>query len=286
MWGVLKLHFILQKQGQSPVTLVAGGMVHNAFDIQVSVLALHALKKILMRISWDSHEKTTFSWEFSNSHEDLSRAFLLMRISFFSRELKAHENVVRFSWVSWEFLTTFFFLLVRISFFLQALKAHESLVRVSWDSHENFISAISHDCIVYYFLRRFLLRMWFHEFSRSHAKVNNRCMHVVSVKENLNHPAEHHQSLVVQDGMQWISFSTNRWHLRCFFSAWKKTNTWSSPVLVKGFWSCEGLARLCSFFFFFVSLIFSSHCSWTKRFPHTCSSCFCVCVWLWCLLSL
>ena len=33
-------------------------------------------------------------------------------------------------------------------------------------------------------IRRFLLRMWFHEFSRSHAKVNIRCMHVVFVKEN------------------------------------------------------------------------------------------------------
>ena len=28
------------------------------------------------------------------------------------------------------------------------------------------------------------MRMWFHEFSRSHAKVNIRCMHVVFVKEN------------------------------------------------------------------------------------------------------
>ena len=33
-------------------------------------------------------------------------------------------------------------------------------------------------------IRRFLLRMWFHEFSRSHAEVNIRCMHVVFVKEN------------------------------------------------------------------------------------------------------
>ena len=33
-------------------------------------------------------------------------------------------------------------------------------------------------------IRRFLLRMWCHEFSRSHAKVNIRCMHVVLVKEN------------------------------------------------------------------------------------------------------
>ena len=33
-------------------------------------------------------------------------------------------------------------------------------------------------------IRRFLLRMWFHEFSRSHAKVNIRCMHVVFVKVN------------------------------------------------------------------------------------------------------
>ena len=51
-------------------------------------------------------------------------------------------------------------------------------------SHENlfllFLMTVS--CIPS--IRKYLLRMWFHEFSRSHAKVNIRCMHVVLVKEN------------------------------------------------------------------------------------------------------
>ena len=104
----------------------------------------YTLTKILMsfwipmRISWDSHEKMTFSWEFSNSHENLSRGFLLMRISFFSWEPKAHKNLVRFSWVmrKWHSheIFSWAFLLVRISFFSRALKAHESLMRFSWEN--------------------------------------------------------------------------------------------------------------------------------------------------------
>ena len=98
--------------------------------------------EILMRISWDSHEKMTFSWEFSNSHENLSRGFLLMRISFFSWELKAHKNLVRFSWdshekmtFSWDFLMSFFY-------WWESHFSHErwKLMRVSWDSHEKTLS--------------------------------------------------------------------------------------------------------------------------------------------------
>ena len=91
---------------------------------------------ILMRISWDSHEKMTFSWEFSNSHENLSWGFLLMRISFFSWELKAHKNLVRFSWdshekmtFSWDFLMSFFT-------GENLIFSHErwKLMRVSWEN--------------------------------------------------------------------------------------------------------------------------------------------------------
>ena len=147
---------------------------------------------ILMRISWDSHEKTTFSWEFSNSHENLSRGFLLMRISFFSWELKAHKNLVRFSWdshekmtFSWDFLMSFFT-------GENLIFSHErwKLMRVSWDSDEITLSRKLCFCFFSWLyrvipsIRKFLLRMWFHEFSRSHAKVNIRCIHVVLVKEN------------------------------------------------------------------------------------------------------
>ena len=94
---------------------------------------------------------------------------------------KWHSHEI-FSWA---------FLLVRISFFSRALKAHESLMRFSWDCHERTFSrklcfcffSWSVSCIIPS-IRRFLLRMWFHEFSRSHARVNIRCMHVVLVKEN------------------------------------------------------------------------------------------------------
>ena len=146
---------------------------------------------ILMRIWRDSHEKMTFSWEFSNSHENLSRAFLLMRISFFSRELKTHKNLVRFSWDFHENMT--FSREFLMSFFTgeNIIFSHErrKLMRVSWDSHERTSRKL---CFCFfswtYFvipsIRRFLLRMWFYEFSRSHAKVNIRCMHVVFVKEN------------------------------------------------------------------------------------------------------
>ena len=135
----------------------------------------------------------TFSWEFSNSHKNLSQAILLMRFSFFSRELKAHKNLVRFSWdshekmtFSWEFLMSFFT-------GENIIFSHErwKLMRVSWDSHENTLSRKLCFCFFSWLyrvipsIRRFLLRMWFHEFSRSHAKVKNiRCMHVVLVKEN------------------------------------------------------------------------------------------------------
>ena len=71
-------------------------------------------------------------------------------------------------------------------FFSRALKAHESLMRFSWENPLTktlfllFLMTVS--CIPS--IRKYLLRMWFHEFSRSHAKVNIRCMHVVLVKEN------------------------------------------------------------------------------------------------------
>ena len=59
-----------------------------------------------MRISWDSHEKMTFSWEFSKSDENFSWGFSLMRISFFSWEaFFSHENWKSsrdFSWISWD----------------------------------------------------------------------------------------------------------------------------------------------------------------------------------------
>ena len=49
----------------------------------------------LIRMSWDSHEILMRKW---HSHEIFSWAFLLVRISFFSRALKAHESLMRFSW--------------------------------------------------------------------------------------------------------------------------------------------------------------------------------------------
>ena len=48
----------------------------------------------LMGISWDSHEILMRKW---HSHEIFSWAFLLVRISFFSRALQAHESLMRFS---------------------------------------------------------------------------------------------------------------------------------------------------------------------------------------------
>ena len=103
----------------------------------------------LIRISWDSHEILMRKW---HSHEIFSWAFLLVRISFFSRALKAHESLMRFSWENPLTKTLFLLFLMTVS------------------------------CIPS--IRKYLLRMWFHEFSRSHAKVNIRCMHVVLVKEN------------------------------------------------------------------------------------------------------
>ena len=137
-----------------------------------------------MRISWDSHEKMTFSWEFSNSHENLSRGFLLMRISFFSWELKAHKNLVRFSWDSHEKMTfSWAFLLVRISFFSRALKAHESLMRFSWENPLTktlfllFLMTVSCNSLDQDILIENVVSWVF-------SKVNIRCMHVVLVKEN------------------------------------------------------------------------------------------------------
>ena len=103
----------------------------------------------LIRISWDSHEILMRKW---HSHEIFSWAFLLVRISFFSRALKAHESLMRFSWENPLTKTLFLLFLMTVS------------------------------CIPS--INKHLLRMWFHEFSRSHAKVNIRCMHVVLVKEN------------------------------------------------------------------------------------------------------
>ena len=140
----------------------------------------------LMRFSWHSHE--IFPILMRISHE----VILLMRISFFSWKLKAHKNLVIFSWENWHSHEIFpwAFLLVRISFFSRALKAHESLMRFSWDSHEKTLSRKLCFCFFSWLyrvipsIRNFLLRMWFHVFSRSHAKVNFRCMYVVLVKEN------------------------------------------------------------------------------------------------------
>ena len=59
--------------------------------------AVHIPYKILVifcfltRISWDSHEKMTFSWKFSKFHETFLELFSLMRISFFSWEFP-HEK--------------------------------------------------------------------------------------------------------------------------------------------------------------------------------------------------
>ena len=80
-----------------------------------------------------------FSWEND----------ILMR---FSHELFTGENLIFLTSVesSWE--------------------SHEILMRKP--SHENFVSAFSHDCIVYSLDQEI------------HAKVNIRCMHVVLVKEN------------------------------------------------------------------------------------------------------
>ena len=53
--------------------------------------------------SWDSHEKTTFSWELSKFHENFSWLICLVRILFFSWELlKPHENFHEL-FDTWEF---------------------------------------------------------------------------------------------------------------------------------------------------------------------------------------
>ena len=147
-----------------------------------------------MRISWDSHEKMTFSWEFSNSHENLSRGFLLMRISFFSWELKAHKNLVRFSWDSHEKMT--FSWDFRMSFFYwwESHFSHErwKLMRVSWDSHGKTLSRKLCFCVFSWLHvscnsldQEILIENVVSWVSRSHAKANiDRCMHVVLVKEN------------------------------------------------------------------------------------------------------
>ena len=126
---------------------------------------------ILMRIS---HEFFC-SWESHFSHEN----WKLIRISWDSHEIlmrKWHSHEI-FSWAFYWWESHF---------------SHErwKLMRVSWDSHEKTLSRKRCFCFFSWLyrvipsIRKFLLRMWFHEFSRSHAKVNIRCMHVVFVKEN------------------------------------------------------------------------------------------------------
>ena len=66
--------------------------------------------------------------------------------------------------------------------FSRALKAHEILMRNPLTKTLFLFFFMTVSCIPS--IRKYLLRMWFHEFSRSHAKVNIRCMHVVLVKEN------------------------------------------------------------------------------------------------------
>ena len=194
-----------------------------------------------MRISWDSHEKMTFSWEFSNSHENLSRGFLLMRISFFSWELKAHKNLVRFSWDShekmtfwWDFLMSFFTgeNLIFLTSVESSWESHEILMRKP--SHKNFVSAFSHDCIprVIPSIRKFLLRMWFHEFSRSaHVKVNIRCMHVVKErkKERKHVVKENHFEVLSSSKLNMFTWVETRLcvlvHVRVLVVTWQTTNS-------------------------------------------------------------
>ena len=86
------------------------------------------------------------------------------------------------------------FMRILMSFFTgeNLIFSHEcrKLMRVSWDSREKTFSRKLCFCLFWWMyrvipsIRRFLLRMWFHEFSWSHAEVNIRCMHVVFVKEN------------------------------------------------------------------------------------------------------
>ena len=66
----------------------------------------------LIRISWDSHEILMRKW---HSHEIFSWAFLLVRISFFSRALKAHESLMRFSWENPLTKTLFLLFLMTVS---------------------------------------------------------------------------------------------------------------------------------------------------------------------------
>ena len=95
---------------------------------------------------------------------------------------------MRFSWEN-DILTRFSH---ELFYWWESHFSHElwKLMRVSWDSHEKTLSRKLCFCFFSWLyrvipsIRKFLLRMWFHEFSRSHAKVNIRCMHVVLVKEN------------------------------------------------------------------------------------------------------
>ena len=108
--------------------------------------------------------------------------------------------------------------------------SHErwKLMRVSWDSHEKTLSRKLCFCFFSWLyrvipsIRKFLLRMWFHEFSRSHAKVNIRCMHVVLVKEN-------HFEVLSSSKLNMFTWVETRLcvlvHVRVLVVTWQRTNS-------------------------------------------------------------
>ena len=63
--------------------------------------------------------------------------------------------------------------------------------------------------------------MWFHEFSRSHAKVNIRCMHVVFVKEN-HFEVLSYSKLNMFTGVETRSCILE--HVRVLNATWQRTN--------------------------------------------------------------
>ena len=64
--------------------------------------------------------------------------------------------------------------------------------------------------------------MWFHEFSRSHAEVNIRCMHVVFVKEN-------HFEVLSSSRLNMFTGVETRLcilvHVRGILVTWQRTNS-------------------------------------------------------------
>ena len=148
----------------------------NITTVNVLVESFHRpLQKFswVFEFSWESHEILMRKW---HSHENFP---ILMRIShevFCSWESHfSHENwkLIRISWDSHEILMRKWHS-HELFYWWESHFSHErwKLMRVSWDSHEKTLSQKLCFCFFSWLyrvipsIRTFLLRMWFHEFSR------------------------------------------------------------------------------------------------------------------------